>query len=446
MRWVAVLVAVLAVAVSIPRAAAEGSYSPPVDGAIVDHFRPPSTPYGPGNRGVDFQTNPGDPVRAAADGEVVFAGRVGFSQHVVVLHPDGLRTSYSFLTEVDVQRGDRVHRGDVVGRSGNELHFGVRAGDKYLDPEPLLAGAPPDVHLIPVEDRKPGSILSEVLGLAAGISGTVIHASAKGVQWAGEQVVDAGTAAYDLVVDQARSVIAIVDAFQYYSGLPYLEAEKLARSGLFYDAQRHCTPASVAPGVEAGGRHIAVLVGGLGSSSTSANILDVDTRALGYAHDDVAVFSYAGGQTGGTRHLSGVAQHDYDTKDADEDLRTSAKRLRDLLVSIRLTHPGVPVDIIAHSQGGLVVRDALGEPGDEINPTLPTIDHVITLASPHHGANLATGNQWIGTSTDIQEHREALMRSRRWAWTSPLRPCAISRSAHRSSPRSTGGRCRRARG
>src|SRR5437016_1006844 len=78
------------------------SYVPPVDAPIVDQFRPPQTRYGPGNRGVDYGVEPGDDVRAAADGVVVFAGRIGPSFHVVVLHDDGIRTSYSFLADVTV--------------------------------------------------------------------------------------------------------------------------------------------------------------------------------------------------------------------------------------------------------------------------------------------------------------------------------------------------------
>ncbi|MBV8386955.1 MAG: M23 family metallopeptidase, partial [Acidimicrobiia bacterium] len=42
---------------------------------------------------MDYATAPGTEVRAAADGEVVFAGQVGGTLHVVVLHGDGIRTS-----------------------------------------------------------------------------------------------------------------------------------------------------------------------------------------------------------------------------------------------------------------------------------------------------------------------------------------------------------------
>src|SRR4051812_40275043 len=96
---VAALLAVVALLGPLAaRAAAEaGAYLPPVDRPVVDPFRPPPTPYAAGNRGVDYATEPGEPVRAAAEGEVTFAGRVGLGLHVVVLHPDGVRTSYSFL-------------------------------------------------------------------------------------------------------------------------------------------------------------------------------------------------------------------------------------------------------------------------------------------------------------------------------------------------------------
>ncbi len=49
-------------------------YTPPVDAPVVDGFRPPPTPYGPGNRGLEYALADVTPVRAAGDGEVIFAG------------------------------------------------------------------------------------------------------------------------------------------------------------------------------------------------------------------------------------------------------------------------------------------------------------------------------------------------------------------------------------
>src|SRR5262245_33749773 len=133
----------------------------PVDGAVVRRFQEPTSVYGPGHRGVDFGAVAGTPVRAANDGVVSFAGSVAGSLHVTVTHEGGIKTSYSFLQSVSVQVGQRVARGDLVGTAGGQgtdhdsdvLHFGVRVGDRYVDP--MLLFRPDDltklVHLVPAD-------------------------------------------------------------------------------------------------------------------------------------------------------------------------------------------------------------------------------------------------------------------------------------------------------
>jgi murein DD-endopeptidase MepM/ murein hydrolase activator NlpD len=160
---VAVLVALALTLLGSPGAAARPgpAWIRPVPGAVVRSFRAPLTPYGPGHRGVDFAAAPGTPVEAAGPGTVVFAGRIGPSSHVVVLHrPSGWRTGYSFLAAVAVHKGERVRGGDVVGTSGGlgdghggaVLHFSLRIGEDYVDPmmlfRPLDLGAV--VHLAPM--------------------------------------------------------------------------------------------------------------------------------------------------------------------------------------------------------------------------------------------------------------------------------------------------------
>ena len=130
-------------------------YVPPVDAPIVDHFRPPACTWCPGNRGIDYATAPGTPVGASAAGVVTFAGQVGGQLFVVVAHADGLRTTYAYLATVSVQAGQRVAQGDVVGTAGATLHFGVRRGDVYLDPELLFAGGRAVARLVPLDGRQP---------------------------------------------------------------------------------------------------------------------------------------------------------------------------------------------------------------------------------------------------------------------------------------------------
>jgi murein DD-endopeptidase MepM/ murein hydrolase activator NlpD len=117
-------------------------FAPPVDAPVSDGFRPPADPYGPGNRGWQFATAPGDVVSAAGDGTVSFAGPVGGSAAVTLTHVGGLRTTYSYLETVDVTEGDRVALGWRVGTAGEGFHFGVLLDGEYVDPAVLFrAGA-----------------------------------------------------------------------------------------------------------------------------------------------------------------------------------------------------------------------------------------------------------------------------------------------------------------
>jgi murein DD-endopeptidase MepM/ murein hydrolase activator NlpD len=133
-----VLLAFVPLASGPPAGAAVGPFSPPVDAPVVDPFRPPASPYGAGNRGWEYATEPGTTARAAGAGTVSFAGQVGGSLHVTVAHGGGLRTSYSFLATVGVRTGEEVERGSPLGATGELFHFGVRVGDRYIDPAALF--------------------------------------------------------------------------------------------------------------------------------------------------------------------------------------------------------------------------------------------------------------------------------------------------------------------
>ena len=132
------------VAAAEPVVAAAGSprgalhFATPVDAPVSDGWRPPETPYGPGNRGWEYVTSDGEKIRAAGDGTVSFAGPVGGSVAVTVRHVGGLRTTYSLLTSTSVRVGDRVGRGDEVGTAGERFHFGALLHDEYIDPALLF--------------------------------------------------------------------------------------------------------------------------------------------------------------------------------------------------------------------------------------------------------------------------------------------------------------------
>jgi hypothetical protein len=109
----------------------------PVRGWVTSDFSVRLDPF-TGERtiheGLDIATGLGTPVRAPADGTVVFAGVEGGYGHVLVLdHGYGLKTRFGHLSRIDVKIGDKVHRGDPVAAVGNtgrstgpHLHYEVR--------------------------------------------------------------------------------------------------------------------------------------------------------------------------------------------------------------------------------------------------------------------------------------------------------------------------------
>jgi len=108
----------------------------------VFNGRPASHPH----TGADYATPVGTPVLAAADGTVVVAKEMFFEGNAVFIdHGDGLISMYFHLSEIKVQAGQEVKKGDALGRVGStgratgpHLFFGVRWHDARIDPQFLL--------------------------------------------------------------------------------------------------------------------------------------------------------------------------------------------------------------------------------------------------------------------------------------------------------------------
>lgn len=155
-----------AIAVAVAATAAPGAvgaapcWPPPVDAAVSDPYRPPACPWCPGNRGIEYATSPGDPVRAAAAGTVTFAGPVAGVRYVVVEIAGGWRLTYGNVDDPRVAPGDRVVAGMTVGRAAGPFHLGLRdradaGSDAYLDPTPYLGAWRHRVRLIPTDASAP---------------------------------------------------------------------------------------------------------------------------------------------------------------------------------------------------------------------------------------------------------------------------------------------------
>jgi murein DD-endopeptidase MepM/ murein hydrolase activator NlpD len=117
----------------------------PVRGILTSGFGTRSDPmtHGPGlHQGIDIAAASGQPVYAAADGLVVLAAATnGYGQAVYLAHGFGISTRYGHLSEIDVNPGQRVHRGDLIGRvgstgrsTGSHLHYEVRLDGAPVNP------------------------------------------------------------------------------------------------------------------------------------------------------------------------------------------------------------------------------------------------------------------------------------------------------------------------
>jgi hypothetical protein len=418
----------------------------PVDGAVVHPFEAPASVYGAGHRGADLAATPGAAVRAANDGVVSFAGSVAGTLHVTITHAGGLRTSYSFLASVVVRTGQSVARGDVVGTTGGTgpdhdgtmLHLGLRVGDRYVDPMQLFH--PSDltklVHLVPADapDERAWSPARERRDLqtslrlptpgVAGASGytdaddcdtglpfigDAVDAVCDVGGWLGDradEAVDAGVDFLDATTDLAaealddlqssahvavsamRSLAAVSASALAHTAAGQVALDLVAIGRRFADTvTADCSDAPPADGT-GGSAHRVMVVAGINSSGAAWDrgpTVDLDVDALGYHANEgeVRYFSYA--DDGGR----------YTKDDTHRPIVESAALLAAQLRQMQREQPGREVDLIAHSQGGLVVDVFLAAYYHAGDRSFPPLGNVVTLSSPHEGAPLATVGQQL---------------------------------------------------
>jgi len=99
-----------------------------------------------GNKGLDIGGKPGDPVLAAGEGKVVYAGSGlrGYGELVIVKHNTTFLSAYAHNRKILVKEGQQVARGQKIAEMGNtdsdtvKLHFEIRKQGKPTDPMQFL--------------------------------------------------------------------------------------------------------------------------------------------------------------------------------------------------------------------------------------------------------------------------------------------------------------------
>lgn len=114
----------------------------PISGRVITDFANSK------GTGINIEAPEGTAVRAAENGQVIYAGSgvEGYGNLILIRHPNGYVSAYAHLKDMSVAKGTVVNRGDNIGSAGQtgsvsrpQLHFELRKGATPVDPLPLLA-------------------------------------------------------------------------------------------------------------------------------------------------------------------------------------------------------------------------------------------------------------------------------------------------------------------
>jgi lipoprotein NlpD len=112
----------------------------PAKGKVVDEFNEAK------NKGIDIAGKMGEPIQAAADGKVVYAGNSlrGYGNLVIIKHDNTYLTAYAHNRTLVVKEGENVRKGQRIAEMGDsdanmvKLHFEVRMNGKPVNPMQYL--------------------------------------------------------------------------------------------------------------------------------------------------------------------------------------------------------------------------------------------------------------------------------------------------------------------
>ena len=113
--------------------------SSPAKGKVTSEFNET-------NKGIDIAGKVGEPILAASDGKVVYAGNSlrGYGNLLIVKHDNTYLTAYAHNSKLLVKEGDSVRKGQKIAEMGDtdtnspKLHFELRVNGKPVNPTPYL--------------------------------------------------------------------------------------------------------------------------------------------------------------------------------------------------------------------------------------------------------------------------------------------------------------------
>lgn len=116
---------------------------------VTSPFGGRRNPFGGGrdwHPGIDIAGSYGNPVYASGSGQVTMAEwYYGYGKYIKINHGHGYETAYGHLSSIEVQPGQRVKKGQLIGRVGStgystgpHLHFEVMLNGEQVNPSKLM--------------------------------------------------------------------------------------------------------------------------------------------------------------------------------------------------------------------------------------------------------------------------------------------------------------------
>ncbi|MDH0702458.1 peptidoglycan DD-metalloendopeptidase family protein [Pseudomonas toyotomiensis] len=121
-----------------PVSRSASGWSWPTEGTVISRF----SSNGSLNKGIDIAGQLGQPVLAASDGSVVYAGSGlrGYGELIIIKHSDTYVSAYGHNRRLLVREGQQVKAGQSIAEMGStgadrvKLHFEIRRQGKPVDP------------------------------------------------------------------------------------------------------------------------------------------------------------------------------------------------------------------------------------------------------------------------------------------------------------------------
>lgn len=120
-------------------------FSWPIQGEVISDFG--SKGEGLYNDGINIQAAEGSPVKSAESGVVAYSGNElrGYGNLIIIKHNSGWITAYAHLKSSNVNKGQKVNKGELIGLVGStgnvqspQLYFGLRKGRDAVNPKSYL--------------------------------------------------------------------------------------------------------------------------------------------------------------------------------------------------------------------------------------------------------------------------------------------------------------------